>query len=103
MPAKHFINALVPGGIVGLFNFCTGVEQYLDDGNVVSPGLVYGRPNRLTQNRSAVQVRFFKRNSSFNQQLDDIQVSAGRSVVKAIQSGVVPRKWIDTFIKQKSG
>jgi hypothetical protein len=91
MPAEHFINTLVPRRIPGLFNFCTGVEQCLGDGDMVDLGLVYGRPNRLTQNRSAVHVRFFNRNFSFNQQLDDIQVSAGRSVVKAIQSGVVSR------------
>lgn len=49
MAPEHFINALVSRGIVGGVNLCTGVEQGLDDGNVVDLGLVYGRPNCLTQ------------------------------------------------------
>src|SRR5258708_4488060 len=101
MAPEHFIEALVPGGIVGFFNLCPVLEQGLDDSDVIGSALVTGRPNGLAENRTAVHVCYFKRNFSFNQELNNIQVSTRRRVMKSVQSGVVPRERIDALIQEE--
>src|SRR5258707_4375968 len=101
MAPEHFIEALVPRGIIGFFKLCPSLEQDLDNSDVIGSALVTGRPKGLAENRTAVHVCYFKRNFSFNQQLDNIQVSTRRGVMKSVQSGVVPRKRIDALIQQE--
>src|SRR5207245_427119 len=58
---QHFVNALVPRRIAGGVELRAGGDQRLDDGKVVSPGLVDGGPHGRAQDRAAVHALYFER------------------------------------------
>src|SRR5258708_14013909 len=102
MAPEQFINALVPGRIVSLFSLRTGMQQCLDDGNIVNATVaVHYAPGRLTQNSSAEYVLCFERRFSFQERLDDIQVPTDYGAVQGRLSGILVCAQIHTLVQQE--
>src|SRR5436190_5320864 len=64
---------------------------------------IYGGPDCLFKNGTAVHVFYFHRHAARDKQFDHIQTPTRRRIVKTTQSGFHSRVWIDTFVQEILG
>jgi len=91
---------LVPRGIFHIVQTGSGVEQLFDYLRVIGARFVDGRPDRRTEDSTAVHASRLERSPASDEQTHRFQLPTVRGPVKSVQTGARSCRWIDALRQQ---